>query len=128
MKTMEKLMERPTMDNIPPPRENHEEKNRNQNVRRPQVLQNRKRDHRNSPEPPVRPPFQENYVENDYENQVEDEIYQLDNELSSTFFTKEDNDNSCQEVGELPAKETEEFKKGYPLEEFSTQNGPPKKN
>ena len=41
MKAMEKLMERLSMDNRPPPREIQEQQNRNQNARRSQILQNR---------------------------------------------------------------------------------------
>ena len=54
-------------------------------------------------------------MEKDYENKVEDEIYQLDTYSSSTFFTKEEHDNSCHKMGKLHSKETKEFKKGYHL-------------
>ena len=64
-----------SMDGIPPPKENQEQQNRNYNVRRPQILQNRERDQRNPPIPPIRPPFQENYVNQDSENQAEGEIH-----------------------------------------------------
>ena len=59
MKTMENLMERLTMDNRPPPRENQEKQNRNQNFIRPLPPQ------RNESIPEdqhIRTPFLENYV------------------------------------------------------------------
>ena len=88
LRTMERVMERLSVDGRPPPKKNQEQPNRNQNARRPQTHQNRKRDQRNPPDPPVRPPFQENYVEQDGENQVEDEIHQLDTKSPSTVLTK----------------------------------------
>ena len=39
--TMERMMERISVDGRPPPRENQEQKNRNLNARRPQIAQNR---------------------------------------------------------------------------------------
>ena len=107
MKAMEKLMERLTVDNRPPPRENQEQQNRNQNVRRPQALQNRQRDQRNPLGQPVKPPFHKNYVEQEYGNEAEGEIHQLDTDSSSVFLTKEEHGNSCHEAEELPAEETE---------------------
>ena len=103
------------MDSRPPPRENEERLNINQNVRRPQVLQNGKREQRNPPNYLVRPPFQENYVEQEYGNEAEAEIHQLETDSSSGVFTKEQCDNSCHEAEELPDEETKEFKKGYQL-------------
>ena len=50
------------MDLKTPPRENQEKQNRNKNVRRPQVIQNKKQ---NPPGPHVRPTFQENLVNQD---------------------------------------------------------------
>ena len=44
LKPTEELMERITMDNLTPTKENKEQKNRNQKVRGPEVLQNRKRE------------------------------------------------------------------------------------
>ena len=55
VKTLEKMMERLTVDGRPPHRE---QQNRNQNVGQPQILQNRARDQRIPPEHPDMPPFQ----------------------------------------------------------------------
>ena len=41
---IERMMERLFVDGRPPPRENQEQQNRNQNARRPQILQNKQRD------------------------------------------------------------------------------------
>ena len=45
-------------------------------------------------------------MEQDYGNQVEDEIHQMETNSSFMFLTKEEHDNSCHEMGELPAEET----------------------
>jgi len=113
MRTMEKLMERLTMDNRPPPRDHQEQQNKNQNVRRPHILQNRARDHRNLPDHPVRPPFQQNYVEQDYEDQTREEIHHLDDELFPAFLTREDHDSSSRATESLQAIEAEGIHKGY---------------
>ena len=60
--TMERMMERISVDERTPPRENQEQKNRNLNARRPQIAQHRQR---SLPNPLVRPPFQENFVDQD---------------------------------------------------------------
>ena len=68
MKTMEKLMDRLTMDTRPFNREQGDPQIRNPNFRRPNPPvppQNRQRDQRNprnQEEQPIRPPFPENYV------------------------------------------------------------------
>ena len=41
LRTIERMMERLFVDGRPPPRENQEQQNRNQNARRPQILQNK---------------------------------------------------------------------------------------
>lgn len=107
MNTMENLMERLTVDNRPPPKYHQEQQNRNQNVRRPQILQNRLRDQINIPEQLVRPPLKENYVRHNYDDQVEDEIHHLDVELSPSFLTREDNDGLGQETKSLQVAKAE---------------------
>ena len=72
LRTTEIMMERLFVDGIPPPRENQEQKNRNQNSIRPQVIQNRKI---NPLDPLVRPPFQDNFMDHDGEHQDEEEIH-----------------------------------------------------
>ena len=106
IKAMENLMEILSMDNKSPPRENQEQQNRNQNVRRPQALQNRQRDQRNPPGQPVKPPFHKNYVEQEYGNEAEGEIHQLDTDSSYGYFTKEGHDNSLHEAEGFPTEET----------------------
>ena len=54
-------------------------------------------------------------MEQNGENQAKDEIHQLDTDPPSTFLTKEKHDKSCLERGEMSAKETYEFKRGYQL-------------
>lgn len=106
MKTMEKLMERITVDNRPPPRE---QQNRNQNVGRPQILQNRARDQIIPPEQSVIPPFQQYYLEEICDDPAEDEIHLLDSELVPSFLSREDHDNSTQEVKRSQSMEEEAF-------------------
>ena len=103
------------MDCIAYPRENKEQQNRNLNAIRPPIPQNRQRDQRNPPNPPIRPPFQENYVEHVGEDQVEDEIHQLDIESLPTFLTKEEHNKACLKRGVISAGETYDFKRGYQI-------------
>ena len=87
LKTLEKMMERISIEGQPPHRE---QQNRNQNVGQPQILQNRARDQRIPPEHPVRPPFQQYYLEEGCEDPTEDEIHLLDSELVPSFLSRED--------------------------------------
>ena len=54
-------------------------------------------------------------MDQEYGNAAEGEIHQLNTDSSSGFFTKEEHDNSCHEVEELPTEETKDFQRGYQL-------------
>ena len=88
MKSMEKLIERLTMDNRPPTKENQEQQNRNQNVRRSQVLQT----DRESKEILLinlsGPRFRRIMWRKIMKINLKDEIHHLDTESSSTFLMK----------------------------------------
>jgi hypothetical protein len=60
MKTMEKIMERMSMENKPITREKNDFQRRNQNFRRALVPQIRQRDQRDQGDQQIRPPFQKN--------------------------------------------------------------------
>ena len=60
-------------------------------------------------------------MEQDGETQVEDEIHQLDTNSTPTVFTKEEHDNACLERGEMPPKESEDFRRGYQLGVLNVQ-------
>ena len=108
-------MERLTVGNKPLPKEGQDQKNRNQNVRRLEVLQNKQKDQRNPHDQPIIPPFQDNYVEQEYGNQGEGDIHQLYTDSSSGFLTKEEHDDSLHEAEELRVEETKNFQRGYQL-------------
>ena len=54
-------------------------------------------------------------MEQDCENQAKDEIHQLYVDSLSTFLTKEEHNKYFLERGEIPTKETKDFKKIYQL-------------
>ena len=93
LKTMEKLMDRLTVDNRSFNREQADPQIRNPNFRRPNAPmppQNRKRDMRNprkQEKPQIRPPFPKNYVV-DEEDPTENEIH-LFGELDSEIYLTE---------------------------------------
>jgi hypothetical protein len=76
MKTMEKLMERMSLDNKPNTREQVDVPPRNQ--RRPTVPQIRQRDQRNQGDQQIRPPFQNNYVNENFDENFEDNMHCCD--------------------------------------------------
>jgi hypothetical protein len=103
-KTMEKLVEKLSLDDRP-----HDLQSRNQNFRRPQVPQIRQREQRIPIDHPVRPPFQNNYVADLFEEPSED-IHCFGLEGSQVYLTKEEHDMFMKDE-EL--KEKEDYKKGY---------------
>ena len=76
MKIMEKLMERLTMDNRPPPMQKQEHQNRNQKFRRPLPPP---RNQRIPEDQQIRPPFLDNYiVEEGREDPMENKNHHFD--------------------------------------------------
>lgn len=118
VKTLEKTMERLTVDGRPP---HGEQQNRNQNIGRPQIPQNQARDQRIPPEQSVRLPFQQYYLEEGCEDPVEDEIHLLDSELVPSFLSREYQDISTRQVERSQATQEEAFQKGYQLAMFKVQ-------
>jgi hypothetical protein len=112
VKTMEKLVERLTLDNRPPPRERQDPQVRNPNFRRPPVPQIRQRDQRNQGDQQIRPPFQENYVE-DFVEEPEDQIHLFDEDDSEIYLTKEEHDMFQQEQDNEVLMDSEEYRQGY---------------
>jgi hypothetical protein len=72
MNTMEKRMERMSLDNNPNTREQDDVPPRNK--RRPTVPQIRQRDQRNQGDQQIRPPFQNNYVNENFDENFEDNM------------------------------------------------------
>ena len=103
LKTMEKLMDRLTMDNRVFNREQVNPQISNPNFRRPNppiLPQNRQRDMRkprNQEEQQIRPPFHENYVV-DEEDPTENEIH-LFGELDSKIYLTEEEHNMFEQEG-----------------------------
>ena len=95
MKIMEKMMERLTMENIPPPREEQEQQNGNQNFRRPlPPLRNQ----RMPEDEQIMPPFLDNYItmevgeypmenQNNHSNDIDFGIYLVEGD---NFFSQEE--------------------------------------
>ena len=119
LKTMEKLMDRLTMDNRGFNREQADPQIRNPNFRRPNPPvppQNWQRDlinPRNQEEQHIPPPFLENYVA-DEEDPAENEIH-LFGELNSEIYLTEEEHNMFEQEGgnEEFEKETKQYQRGY---------------
>ena len=45
-------------------------------------------------------------MDQDGEHQIEEEIHQLDTDSPTTFLTKDEHDNACLDMGEVPTEET----------------------
>ena len=105
LKTMEKLMDRLTMDNRAFNRKQVDPQIRNPNFRRPNPPvppQNRQRDQRNprnQEEQPIHPPFPENYVA-DEEDPPENEIHLFGEQDSEIYLTEEEHNMFEQEGGD----------------------------
>ena len=117
LKTMEKLMDKLTMDARPFNREQGDPQIRNPNFRRPNPPvppQNRQRDQRNprnQEEQPIRPPFPENYV-GDEEDPPENEIHLFGEQDSEIYLTKEEHNMFAQEDANEEFK-NESYQRGY---------------
>ena len=119
LKTMEKLMDRLTVDARPFNREQGDPQIRNPNFRRPNPpvpQHNRQRDQRNPrnhEEQPIRPPFPENYVV-DEEDPPENEIHLFGELDSQIYLIEEEHSMFAHEDGnEEFERETEQYQRGY---------------
>jgi hypothetical protein len=120
MKTMERLMERMSLENKPATRDQTDFQPRNQNFRRAPVPQIRQRDQRNQGDQQIKPPFQNNYVNEDFDQTIEDNMHCCDDTETNVFLTKEEhdqfmdaNDKFMQDNDDMLSLETKEFRKGY---------------
>jgi hypothetical protein len=120
MKTMERLMERMSMENKPATREKNDFQPRNQNFRRAPVPQIRKRDQRDQGDQQIRPPFQKNYANEDFDQMIQDQMHCCDDTNTYVFLTKGEhdqfmdvNDGFMLENDDTLSSETKEFRKGY---------------
>jgi hypothetical protein len=78
MKTMERLMERMSMENKPATRDQTDFQLRNQNFRRTPVPQIKQRDQRDQGDQQIKPPFQNNYANEDFDQIIEDHMHCCD--------------------------------------------------
>jgi hypothetical protein len=92
MKTMERFMERMSLDNKPATRDQTDFQPRNQNFRRAPVPQIRQRDQRNQGDQQIKPPFQNNYVNEYFDQTIEDNMHCCDDTETNVFLTKEEHD------------------------------------
>ena len=104
LKTMEKLMDRMTMDNIPLNREHNEPQIRNPNFRRfnppppPQIRQRDMRNPRNPDDQQIRPPFPESYAaDEDKAESIEDHIHHFGDLYYEIYLTEEEHSMFSQE-------------------------------
>jgi hypothetical protein len=120
MKTMEKMMERISMDNKPTAREKNDFQPINQNFIRALVPRIRQRDQREKGDQKIRPPFQKNYA-NEYSDQmIQDQMHCCDDMDTHMFLTKgehdqfmDTNDGIMLEIEDTLSSKIEEFNKGY---------------
>ena len=120
LKTMEKLMDRLTVEAQPVNREQNESQIRNPNFRRPippSLQPNRQRNvrnPRNQEDQKIRPPFPKNYLvfEDDAES-IEDHIHHLGDLDSEIYLTKEEHNMFAQVDDNAMVEELEQYHKGY---------------
>jgi ribosome-binding ATPase YchF (GTP1/OBG family) len=74
MKTMERLMERMSVENKPITKDQNDFYPRNQNFRRVLVPQIRKRDQRDQGDQHIKPPFQNNYANKYFDQIIQDQM------------------------------------------------------
>jgi hypothetical protein len=120
IKTMERFMEKLSLDNKPAIRDQADFQHRNQNFRRAPGPQIRQRDQRNQGDQQIKPPFQNNYMNENFDESLEDNIHCCDDTETNVFLTKEEhdqfmdaNDKFMQENDDMLSMETKEYKKGY---------------
>ena len=120
LKTMEKLMDRITVEARPVNREQNEPQIRNPNFRRaipPPPPKNRQRDMRNprnQEDQSIRPPFPKNYVDdNDGAESIEDHIHHFGDLDSEIYLTQEEHNMFAQEDDNNLEGELEQYHKGH---------------
>ena len=123
MKTMEKLMDKLSIDDKNQMKDQNEPQVRNPNFRRqqaPHVPQVMPRGPRNPNEQQIIPPFQENLIDEEFIEQPQDYIHQFGNELkeSRTFVTKDEHDSFVSQEEEeddqdLVEEESKDYHKAY---------------
>jgi hypothetical protein len=113
MKTMERLMERMSVENKPATRDQTDFQPRNQNFRRAPVPQIRQRDQRDQGDQQIKPPFQNNYANEDFDQIIEDHMHCCDDTETNVFLTKGEhdqfmdaNDEFMQENDDMLSSET----------------------
>ena len=88
MKTMEKFMEKLSLDNKPTTRDQSNFQLRNQNFKRAPGPQIRKRDQRYQGDQQIKPPFQNNYMNENFDESLEDNIHCCDDTETNVFLSK----------------------------------------
>jgi len=120
MKTMEKMMERLSINNIPSPREHQELEIRNPNFRRPVAHQNRPREPRNHDEANqhIKALFPKFFVTDESEDFLQNEILCCNPDEPTTYLTKEEYERfvtssimDSDQVAQL--SRSEQYKLGY---------------
>ena len=121
LETMEKMIYRLTVDNIPLNREHNEPLIKNRNFRRPnpppppQIRKRDTRNPRNLDDQQIRPPFPENYVGDEEEvNPVEDQIHHFGDLDSEVYLTEEEHNMFAQQNDNNNfEEESEQYQRGY---------------
>ena len=103
MRTMEKLVDRLSLENKQVHVQQQDTQIRNPNFRIPPIPQARQRDQRNPNDQQIRPPFQENMLDDEYLPENENHIHCIDQSQTDCYLTKEEHDHAKenQEVDSL---------------------------
>jgi hypothetical protein len=120
MKTMERLMERMSVENKPAIEEKNDFHPKNQNFRRAPASQIRQRDQRDQGDQQIRPPFQKNYANEDFDKMIQDHMHCCDDTNTYVFLAKGEhdqfmdlNDGFMLENDDTLSSEMKEFRKRY---------------
>ena len=92
MKTIERLMERMSVENKLATREKTNFQQINQNFRRAPIPQIRLRDQRDQGDQQIKPPFQNNYANKDFDQIIQHEMHCCDDTETNMFLTKGEHD------------------------------------
>jgi hypothetical protein len=107
MRTMERLVNRLSLENKQVHVQQQDAQIRNPNSRRPLIPQPRQRDQRNHNDQQIRPPFQENMLDDEYLPEKENHIHYIDQSQTNCYLTKEEHDHAKEnhEVSHVIAEE-----------------------
>jgi hypothetical protein len=97
VKTMERLVEKLSLDNKPGIRDQTELQHRNPNYIIVPVTQIIQRDQMNQGDQQIKPPFQNNYVDENFEESLEDNMHCCDDVETNVFLNKEEHDKFMEE-------------------------------